>query len=301
MNIRKLAVFLVLLYCFLSGMLAAENTDPAWVYYEKALYEMSKKEYGQALYYLKLALELQPLMPEAEMAIGDIYFYKPEYTLAELQYKKAYDNRKAFLIPDYKYILLYKMVRLYRNWYKYLDMVATLNMVIEDDIPNYKDFESRMKKLYIDKGFDALLRYYRLEQTFAAQAHCELAWYSYRMHRFDTAIMHSILGIVSIISEAMRELRRVMPDYEYTTLDDFLNTAFNNRVARTYLQQTRLFEHLYYLAASSWEKGHFRNAKYIWQVIAASPYSEGYAKNAQDQLTNPRLEPALQVGESWKH
>jgi len=47
------------------------------------------------------------VMPEADVAIGDVYFYQGDYPLPERQYQKALEMKAAFTIPGFSYEILY--------------------------------------------------------------------------------------------------------------------------------------------------------------------------------------------------
>jgi tetratricopeptide (TPR) repeat protein len=280
-----------------------KTDEPAWVSYQKGMYEYTKGEYGKALYYFQQALDRAKVMPEAEMAIGDVYLTQGEYILAEKQYEKAYQNQRVFSIPNQRYTLLYRMAELYERWNKYDKMEAQLlNIVKESETfssEKYLFFKKKLQESYLTKGINRMVKLYRLEDTFATQAHVKLAVFYYQTGRYDEALENSIFGVLIIISEGIKDLRRWLPDYPESTaypefdLQEFLNLGFEYESVEDYLLDMHIFEHLYYLAAISYVEKNLTQAKYIWNVLAQHPKA-GYAgEMARSQLKNPRVAPLL--------
>ncbi|MBN1799458.1 MAG: hypothetical protein JW822_12865 [Spirochaetales bacterium] len=300
-----LTVFIVLAVFCSAESLEGNANEPAWISYQKGLYEYSRGEYGKALYYFREALDRATVMPEAEMAIGDVYMTQGEYVLAEKQYEKAYDQNRVFSIPDQKYTVLYRMVELYDRWNRYDKMEQKLLAIVKDSEvfsgEKYTFFKQKLQESYLAKGINRMVKLYRLEDAFATSAHLKLAVFYYRTGRYYTAFENSIFGVLIIISEGINELRRWIPDYPESTvypefdLKEFLELAYNYQSVRDYLEQMHIFEHLYYLAAISYVLEKYTHATYIWSIIAEHPHA-GYAGNiALNQIKNPRVAPLIPV------
>jgi len=308
--VRKLLCYTVCVFLaasFYAESLGDNSNEPAWISYQKGLYEYSRGEYGKALYYFREALDRATVMPEAEMAIGDVYMTQGEYVLAEKQYEKAYEQHRVFSIPDQRYTVLYKMAELYDRWNKYDKMEQKLLTVVKDSEvfsgEKYTFFKQKLQESYLNKGINRLVKLYRLEDTFATLAHVKLAVFYYQTGRYYAAFENSIFGVLIIISEGINELKRWIPDYPESTvykefdLKEFLELAYSYQSVRDYLEQMHIFEHLYYLAAISYVQEKYTQATYIWSIIAEHPYS-GYAGDmALNQIKNPRVAPLLPVEE----
>jgi tetratricopeptide (TPR) repeat protein len=301
-----------IMFILLTASLAAESfggnsSEPAWISYQKGLYEYARGEYGKALYYFREALDRATVMPEAELAIGDVYMTQGEYVLAEQQYEKAYKQHRVFSIPDQKYTVLYRMAELYERWNKYDQMEKKLLEVVGDSEvfsgEKYTFFKQKLQESYLTKGINRMVKLYRLEDTFATSAHVKLAVFYYRTGRYYAAFENSIFGVLIIISEGISELRRWIPDYPESTvykefdLREFLELAYSYQSVRDYLENMHIFQHLYYLAAISYVQGKYTQAKYIWSIIAEHPYSGEAGNMAANQIKNPRVAPLLPVEE----
>lgn len=285
--------------CFVTAP-AAQEFDEAWILYEKGHIEYAKREYGEALRLFKVALEKAGIFPEAEVAIGDVFWQSGEATLAEEQYWKAYELRNSFYIQEDKYIVLYKLAYLYRAIEKYKKMEETFLLILDDD-PYYADSaKSNIRyvilDMYFETGFDHLTRLYRFTESsslMAVTAYAELGWFYYRTGRYALSITDLLFAILPVISESVNELRRYDPDYEYTSLPDFIEKAFFRDNIRRYLVESQIFENLYYLASSTYASGYPESAVALWRHIAASPYSGKYGSLSERQARAPWIEPYL--------
>lgn len=274
------------------------NNDPAWVYYEKGKYEMRQKEYGNAVYYFKQALSVARIMPEAELALGEVYFYEGDYRLAEQQYLRALEQKAAFSVPDMNYTVLYHLADLYEIWLKYGKMYEVLKTIVNDDTAfndkKYALFRTNTVTLYENKGFDKMFTYNRLEETFSTEAHGRLAWYLYRTWNFETARDYALYSVIPILTECMLEIRRDGNDYRYTTLDDFFKTALAIDRVREYLEEKKIYERIYYLALISYEIIPLRdNGRSLLRILASLPEAETIQARAAGQLQNYRREARI--------
>jgi tetratricopeptide (TPR) repeat protein len=263
--VKKLLIYLVCI--FSAGSYFAEtvggiSNEPAWISYQKGLYEYSRGEYGKALFYFREALNRNPVMPEAEMAIGDVYMTQGEYVIAEKQYLKAYDERRVFSVPEQTYTVQYKLADLYERWNKYDKMEAGLLAIVNDSqvftSEKYAFFKRKLQESYLTNGINRMVKLYRLADTFATRAHLRLAVFYYKSGRYYPAFENSIYQPV-----------------------------------RDYLEDLRIFEELYYLAAISYVQGDLKEANYLWGVIASDPNSGRAGELSRNQIKNPRVAPLL--------
>jgi tetratricopeptide (TPR) repeat protein len=304
--VKKLLIYLVCI--FSAGSYFAEtvggiSNEPAWISYQKGMYEYSRGEYGKALFYFREALNRNPVMPEAEMAIGDVYMTQGEYVIAEKQYLKAYDERRVFSIPEQTYTVQYKLADLYERWNKYDKMEAGLLAIVNDSqvftSEKYAFFKRKLQESYLTNGINRMVKLYRLADTFATRAHLRLAVFYYKSGRYYPAFENSIFGVLTVISQAIEELKNWIPDYpeneQYPEFDlkVFLEVGYSYQPVRDYLEDLRIFEELYYLAAISYVQGDLKEANYLWGVIASDPNSGRAGELSKNQIKNPRVAPLL--------
>jgi hypothetical protein len=284
------------------GLAAEEGTigagEPAWVFYEKGLSEMYRKDYGSALYYFQQALSRQRVMPEAEVAIGDVYFFQGDYPLAERQYNRAMEMKAAFTLPNFTYEISYRLARLYKNQSNWGPMYRTLLSITKDDTmfgsAQYKLFRDKTRELYRNKGFDVMFAFNRIDETFATRAHAQLAEYYYRTWNFEVALDDALFSVIPVLTESMKEIRNSKPEYQYTTLKDFLATGLGISSVRQYLDEQEFWRRLYYFALISYEKIDIRdNGRFLLGILAATPAAGAYQGKAASQLSRPTREPRL--------
>ena len=276
------------------------SSEPAWVEYAKGIKEINAKNYGQALYYLKSALKTARVMPEAELALGDVYFFQGDYVLAEKQYIKAWEEQVAFQVPDEKYQALYRLAKLYRLQKEFAKYEATLQKITASD-PLFSDklnafFKENLKRLYINKGFDEAFKLNRMDEDFATEAFAELAWFYYRSYRFEYALDFSLYSVIPVLSEAMKELRANLPGYQYTTLSELFREALRFPYIKDYLAERNIYSRLYYLALTSYELVKTRDiGLYLLKILASLSEAGDYQRLARAQLAKPFREKSIEA------
>gem|GEM_PF-1101139 len=298
------------LFMLLSATLIPAQTDnfvEAWFLYEQGkarLEDPEGPELGEALLSFQEAIDKRGApFPEAEVAIGDIYFQEGALALAKLQYEKAYKLRGGMEIAEEKYTVLYRLADLHEGQDMYADMDRYLQQVLEDQPyfsdEQYRSFKDAFLSTYEDKGLEHLLKLYRMEGVaFSVPAHAKLGWFYYRTGR-SGAILHGLFALDIMVTEAVKELRRVQPGFVFTTMEDFLDTALQRDNIREYLASGEFFKTLYYLATATYAASRPSLAEPIWQLLAAYPLEVvgpgalTYADLAARQLKSPWVDPYI--------
>jgi tetratricopeptide (TPR) repeat protein len=285
-----------------------QGEEPAWVLYEMGRARQADEENpepGEALYLYRRALEKQGVFPEAEMAIGDIYFAENALELAEEQYKRAYEDRNAFLIPQQKYLLLYRLAALYDREERFGDMEKQLRAIVQQQ-PAYAGDPSvqltdAVRNAYLSKGLDSVFVLYRMSQsTFATAAHARLGWLDYRNGHFTRSITHLLFALDIVVTEAVQEIRSAVPDYAYTSLESFVAAGLQRPAVRAYLEESSFFEVLYYLSTATFAASAYpRRAQEIWRFLSSLPpgavreMAGPYVELARRQLQEPWVDPYI--------
>ena len=305
---RSRSLFLSLLLLAAAMVSAqANNFVESWKLYElgKAkLEDPDGPELGEALRSFQEAIDRRGgSFPEAEMAIGDIYFQEGAFALAKRQYEKAFALRGGMEIAEEKYTVLYRLADLHEIQELYADMDRYLQQVLEDQPyfadEQYRSFRDAFVSTYDEKGLDHLFKLYRMEGVaFSVPAHAKLGWFYYRTGR-PLAILHSLFALDIMITEAVKELRGVRPEFVFTTMEAFLDSALERDNIRKYLVSEEFFKTLYYLATASYAASRPSLAEPIWRILATYPLeSIGpaaviYADLAARQLESPWLDPYI--------
>jgi tetratricopeptide (TPR) repeat protein len=301
--------FLLVAATLLPAHLMAQSSNfvQSWQLYEQGkakLDDPDGPELGEALLAFQEAIDKRGgSFPEAEMAIGDIYFQEGAFALAKRQYEKAFDLRKGMEIAEEKYTVLYRLADLHEIQELYADMDKYLQQVLEDQPyftdDQYLSFRDAFLSTYEDKGLDHLFKLYRMEGVaFSVPAHAKLSWFYYRTGRSLT-ILHGLFALDIMITEAVKELRRLQPGFVFTTVEAFLDAALQRENIRRYLVSGEFFKTLYYLATASYAASRPSLAEPIWQLLATypletvGPAAVTYADLAVRQLESPWVDPYI--------
>jgi tetratricopeptide (TPR) repeat protein len=287
----------------LEAQVVSTSTE-AWILYEQARAKQEDREApepGEALYLYRQAIERAEIFPEAEVAIGEIYLREGAFKLAEEQFKKALSYSAAFLISERKYLVRYRLAELYELQERYADMEKELAAIV-DDQAQYSgssplDLTDAILDTYFRRGLDQVFTLYRMnESTFAMTAHAKLGWFKYRTGQFNPgSITHSLFALNIVVTEAMTELRRTVPGFEYTTLNEFADAGMARPAVRSYLIESGFAEMLYYLATATFAAAKPLRAREVWTDIAGfDPQLAGrYGDLARRQLREPWVDAYL--------
>lgn len=301
----SLAVFLILTPSLLPAQ--ENNFVEAWFLYEQGKVKMEDPngpELGEALLFFQEAIDKRGgTFPEAEMAIGDIYFREGAFALAKRQYDKAYELRTGMEIAEEKYTVLYRLANLHEIQELYADMESDLRQVLEDQPyfvgDQFPQFQDSFLSAYYEKGLGHLFKLYRMDGVaFAVPAHTKLGWFYYRTGR-PSAILHCLLALDIMITEAVKELRRVDPGFVFTTVQAFIGAGLERENIKQYLVAGEFFKTLYYLATSTYAASRPSLAESVWQILASYPLeavgtsATTYAELSRRQLESPWIDPYI--------
>ncbi|UCF99017.1 MAG: hypothetical protein JSV89_05630 [Spirochaetaceae bacterium] len=309
MSTRILVLSTTIILLFASFLLSAQanNYVEAWFLYERGkarLEDPDGPELGEALLNFQEAIDKRGgTFPEAEMAIGDIYFREGAFALAKRQYQKAYDLRTGMEIAEEKYTVLYRLADLHEIQELYADMEGYLQQILADQPyfadEQYQNFQDAFISTYFDKGLDHLFKLYRMDGVaFAVPAHSKLGWFYYRTGR-PSAMLHGLFALDIMISEAVKELRRVQPGFVFTTLSAFLDASLERDNIRRYLIDGEFFKTLYYLATATYTASRPSSAESVWRLLATypletiGPNATAYAELSTRQLESPWIDPYI--------
>ena len=292
---RLCAVLIGISACVAVGGQATKERP--WILLERGRVEYSNGEYGKALEHFKSAIESAGIFPEAEVAIGDVFWESGEVELAEMQYKKAYISRNSLYVLDEKYAILYKLAHVYESTERYRQYEDVLVQLLADDLYFAQSEDSGIRDAivgtYLDRGLDQLVVLYRVSESFASEAYWQLGWLYYRTGRFVESAGSLLFGLLPALTEAIHELQRYDPDYRYGDVTSFLADAYFRQSTREYLEAIGVFERLYYLGCATYAAGYATQAVLVWESIAASAYSGRFGELSAKQARSPWVEPLL--------
>jgi hypothetical protein len=293
-RIKVLAVVASLVF---SQALFADTISRSWFVYEQGNASFARKEYGQALKFYKDAIGMAGIFPEAEMGLGDVYLAEGEFTIARVQYEKAYNLRNGFYIAETKYDLLYKLAHLFENQELYKLMEDRLGDITVDDKhfaeSQNSQLRTQVEKNFLQKGLDHVLLLYGFNDAFAVNAHSKLGWFYYRTGRFSQAISHLLYSTIDRVGQINGYLRESDVDYQFSTLQDMLAAVAASPELARYVADSDLFKDLYYLAGATFANGYPAHAMTAWKLIAGQAGAGMYQELSRKQIRKPTIEPLL--------
>jgi hypothetical protein len=278
----------------------------AWVLIERGRIAMERGEPGQALDSFLRAKEAaaRDVYPEADLAIADFWMGEGELAQAERSYLKALEGLRIapFLVGykevDYgglRVVILERLAGLHRLRESYGKMEEQYRAIAQlDQEYSSGTLADRITANFLEAGLNRVLTLYRLDSGFAVRAHHELAWLYYRNGLYERSVTHSLFAVTNILSAAFRELRRADPAYTFVSTEVVLRDGYRRANVRTYLEESRVWKALYYLAAASYARNAPTRAREIWGVLERSQDSGSYRALAMRQLAQPFVEPRLE-------
>ena len=281
-----------------NGTAAGDTVPNAWLLLEQGKKKFRDGEYGEAMRFFREARKERGQFPEAEYWLGKVFEVEAELGLAERQYNRAYNFKNQFYIPEDQYTVLYTLAQLYDNQKKFNKFEETLLEIVSDDSSFSDPQQERMRNAMMDTlkedGFDKLLVLYRLQTSFALDAHGKLGVYYYRTGRYGRAAEHLLHYVVSIFSKCIEELRIKDPDYEFKNGDECLQKILRDQKLESYVTTTELFMHLYYFAGSLYPEGELDIFNNLMTLITDYSTASLWRQRARRQLADPFLEPLME-------
>ena len=275
---------------------------PSWVYYEEGQRYFDQGQFGQALVSFRRAIELQPekTFPEAELGIGLVYEHEGESALAITHLSTAISQRKLFYIPQDYYSALYALAEIDSRAKDYRGYENALVSIVEEDRqfsdPTLAVSRPAYRRTLENDGLDKLVLLYRLPDDFSLVAHMDLGIFYVRTGNYSDAADHLMFSTLKIISTAITGVLEIDPNYQFTTMVDLLDRVAASRSVESYIQDRKLFENLYYLAAALYGQNFVDRASEIWELVASRPDAGTWASRANSRLRHPTLEPLLNTG-----
>lgn len=278
----------------------AQDTEPAWLSYERGMHAYRSGEFGQALRQFRLALERQPVFPEATAAIGRVYLQDRSFALAERYFLEALAARAQFYVPEDAYAVSYELAAMYAIDGSYKRLIDTLEDVVSDHALSEDTQENRnLKTSYLRtirlEGLDRLATLFRLDLDFSYRAYADAGTFYVRTARYDEAVLYLSIASLQALSTIVTEIRTVDLEYEYESLAELLSLVEGDRRLVSFSERVELYRVLYYLAGALYGDGSAVRAREVWAALAASPIAGEYRRRAGIQLQSPDVEPLIEL------
>jgi len=241
-----------------------------------ALEYTSVEEFADSIGTLKARVQLLARYPEAEYWKGRVFFIEGELSLAEIQYKRAYDMSPSLEIPSEIHTILYSMADLYHarsDFVAWENVMKTIVSANDGVIDQY--LRDAMMSTLKDDGFDRFMTLYRLEPSYSLKANAELASFYLERGRAAAAI-HAAIAVNMTLTSALATIAARDRDFSWKGLQGFLADAAKRKDLKAYMADSGLQRLLLTLADSLYIEGARASANYLWKAVASletAPYS----------------------------
>lgn len=207
--------------------------------------------------------------PEAEYWKGRVFMLEGEMELAESQMQRALSMRDSLEIPDEQFTIMYSMADMYGARDDYVAWENVMNAIVAGDASMDPYLEDAMMATIVDGGFDRFMVLYRIEPTYALEAHAALA--EYYLDRGRAAAMpHAAVALNMTLTRAVNMLRAKDRDFAWTSLQNFMKLASQRSEVTEFLESARLYRQMLTLADAMYIAGARTNAIQLWKVTASA-------------------------------
>jgi tetratricopeptide (TPR) repeat protein len=221
--------------------------------------------------------------PEAEYWVGKIYLAEGELRLAELQFRRAYDMRAAFEIPEDSFTVLYALVDVYRareDWRAYedcLSRIAASNPLFTDE---NRFLREAMERTLSQDGMDKFMLLYRVKDSAWTASESELGEFYLKSGR-PQALIYLAASVNEMLTKAVGRITTREPSYVFTSLGELLGRIQTDRELSAYARDARLYRELYYLGEALAANGYGDTARSVFAVMSSSRGMEPWDARAR--------------------
>ncbi len=283
-----------------SGLWAAD--EPSWILLERGKNAFEQRQLSESLDYTLKALDSDTEFPEAEYQLGRIYQAQGQPVLAEEQYRRALSMAVYLRVPaqavNYRYSLA--SLLLDRGPERRLEAESILLGLANDEgfsRPQTIALSHRYIQTLSEGGIDNLLFLYRDELDASLQAHRLLGEMAWEEGRYRSALLHSTLTVLSLLSTASRIYLEHFPDWRFD-IDMVIDPKQPDRDVRypeawdgaafllqevsvnlpdvySWLSAEGLWEELYLLGCALYAEGMSESARSLWRLLTVENSLEG--------------------------
>jgi hypothetical protein len=252
--------------------------------------------------------------PEAEYWIGEVYRIEGEFSLALLQFRKAYELRNLFEDQLFHIELLYKISSILLTRQEYTEMERVLHSIINemdtlwvnanqqngsngDEIPYSQASASfaaqAMTRTLENYGINRFLELYRYNNSITEQAHRRLGFY-YAVTGRHSAQQHLMFSFLIQNTTILEELKKHQFDYTFTDLSALADEIRKNPLLLSYINDVEYYKTIYYLSSSLYRNGKPAVARSFWTFLASQPQAGEWYNRAVIQLRSPHLDQLVE-------
>ena len=246
--------------------------------------------------------------PEAEYWLGETYRAEGELALALRQYERAWEVRSLFETPGFDVEILYKITDIYRLRREYREMEKRANEIIGGngaggiprdslwarDNSGSQPIRAAMARILENDGIARFLSLYRYSNIVTEKAHRLLGFFCYASKRYTLAAEHLMFAFLIQNSVLIDEAVRRQYDFNFTTLENLINTVGPKPGIASFLEETEYYRTIYYLASALYSGGKNRPAMQCWTFLARSSAAGEWGDRARRNAT-PVIESTIDM------
>ncbi|MBN1519978.1 MAG: hypothetical protein JW923_07805 [Spirochaetales bacterium] len=247
-------------------------------------------ELNDSLKALGQAIALLSAYPEAEFWKGKIFALEGEYSLALIQYDRAWDQRESLEVPEERYAILYAKADLYGARGELASWESTMDYIIKDE-ELYSEpsidpaLIQAMSSSILGNDFDHFMTLYRLKAAFSLEANSALSEFYLERGR-QQAYIRAAIAANMVVTAGIALVSAWDTDYSWAGLDDFLDRAYGRRDIAEFLDGQKLYRKLLILADALYVAGGRGQARALWLSLAERASGPERAV-ASRRLSNP--------------
>lgn len=227
--------------------------------------------------------------PEAEYWIGRVYLAEGELRLAELQFRKAYDQRESLDIPEDRFQVLDALAGVYRDGGKWRDYEESLKEIVAAD-PAFSEkrrfFRDAMERSIRRDGIDKFMTLYRVESGAWTKAGAELGSF-YLANGRPQALVHLALAANGLLARCIDRVREREPAYAYSNLRELLGRIDSDGELGRYAEEAKLYRCLYELGEALAAQGERDSARGVWAALASREAASPWDRRSAEALARP--------------
>ncbi len=289
---RIRSLWLILLLPAGLSLLPAQQSGPAWLEVARAERLMDRSEYGLAIQTLRWALVAAPNDPHALFGLGRAYRAIGDLDVAVDYFTRTLDHSERFVVPDERLLVRYELAAIHRERRDFARYQHELLAILADDpIPDDRAIPGVERQLAA-QGIDRFLVLYRLPESGSTAARGMLGELFVGLGQYRSAAQHASLAVLQTMTTVIEAAIRRDPTYQFSTISDLMGRIGRYPEVQAYLDQSRLNQDLYYLAAAFWGEQQ-QVARSIWQSLATIDPDGEWGVRAVRQLADPQPEPLL--------
>ncbi len=269
---------------------------PSWLLVEKGRELRTQGRISDAFTYFFAAQDKMPQDPGIDFEIAKAYLQAGDMPMVHLYLDRAIEKRMHFSHPQLLYDVYYFRSDLAWLQEEFMRYELELLQIIRADqrFMSQEEFDRNLRRSYLtsvlDRGLNRSLVLYRIPDSFSLEAHRRLGVFYVQSGRFQEALPHLIFSTIMSFTRVIEEYRKLVLDFEFSTIADFMERLHTQEGLRDYLYSVQVYQGLYYLAEGiyGYDRTRVESSREIWRFLSQRPDAGPYQSASISQLANPQ-------------